>query len=178
MLQAGMYCRRAFVIHIVIKYVFCAHHFFFMDVTVNMEYCILLFVAAECSTNRVYIYIHIYVIRFQKENLVIFDEDAESKYLLIVNFKKLVFIYVIFLSHIYLSIYIRGSVNKFPDFFRMGTFIDSTHMKLSFPSKQSPPAAMNLLYRSNTFWKAPLKSSCVSVSMTFVTTSFISSIVS
>ena len=27
-------------------------------------------------------------------------------------------------------IYVRGSLNKFPDFFRMGTFIDSTHMKL------------------------------------------------
>ena len=26
--------------------------------------------------------------------------------------------------------YIGGSLNKFPDFFRMGTFIDSTHMKL------------------------------------------------
>ena len=25
---------------------------------------------------------------------------------------------------------IRGSLNKFPDFFRMDTFIDSTHMKL------------------------------------------------
>ena len=25
---------------------------------------------------------------------------------------------------------IRGSLNKFPDFFRMGTFIYSTHMKL------------------------------------------------
>ena len=25
---------------------------------------------------------------------------------------------------------IRGSLNKFPDFFRMGTFIDSTQMKL------------------------------------------------
>ena len=25
---------------------------------------------------------------------------------------------------------IRGSLNKFPDFFRMGTFIDSTHMNL------------------------------------------------
>ena len=24
----------------------------------------------------------------------------------------------------------RGSLNKFPYFFRMGTFIDSTHMKL------------------------------------------------
>ena len=29
----------------------------------------------------------------------------------------------------YLSV-VRGSLNKFPDFFRMGTFIDSTHMKL------------------------------------------------
>ena len=25
---------------------------------------------------------------------------------------------------------ILGSLNKFPDFFRVGTFIDSTHMKL------------------------------------------------
>ena len=25
---------------------------------------------------------------------------------------------------------IRGCLNKFPDLFRMGTFIDSTHMKL------------------------------------------------
>ena len=31
--------------------------------------------------------------------------------------------------------YIRGSLNKFPDFFRMGTFNDSTHMKLWSPSK-------------------------------------------
>ena len=30
---------------------------------------------------------------------------------------------------------IQGAYNKFPDFFRMGTFIDSTHMKLSSPSK-------------------------------------------
>ena len=27
-------------------------------------------------------------------------------------------------------IYVRGAYNKFPDFFRMDTFIDSTHMKL------------------------------------------------
>ena len=26
--------------------------------------------------------------------------------------------------------YIGGAYDKFPDFFRMGTFIDSTHMKL------------------------------------------------
>ena len=30
----------------------------------------------------------------------------------------------------YIYMYIQGSLNKFPNFFRMGTFIDSTHMKL------------------------------------------------
>ena len=35
----------------------------------------------------------------------------------------------IYLS-IYLSIYQWDAYDKFPDFFRMGTFIDSTHMKL------------------------------------------------
>ena len=33
----------------------------------------------------------------------------------------------LFTNHMYL---IRGAYDKFPDFFRMGTFIDSTHMKL------------------------------------------------
>ena len=28
------------------------------------------------------------------------------------------------------SLELRGAYDKFPDFFRMGTFIDSTHMKL------------------------------------------------
>ena len=32
-------------------------------------------------------------------------------------------------SH-YIPLHVRGYLNKFPDFFRMGTFIDSTHMKL------------------------------------------------
>ena len=32
--------------------------------------------------------------------------------------------------YIYIYIYTRGSLNKFPSFFRMGTFIDTTHMKL------------------------------------------------
>ena len=32
--------------------------------------------------------------------------------------------------YIYIYIYIQGSLNKFPDFFPMGTFIDSTHIKL------------------------------------------------
>ena len=78
----------------------------------------------------------------------------------------------------FLNCYIHGSLNKFPEFFRMGTFIDSTHIKLLSPSKKSPPTAMHLFYRSNTLWNAPWKSSCVSVSMTFVTASFISSILS
>ena len=30
---------------------------------------------------------------------------------------------------------LRGAYDKFPDFFRMDTFIDSTHMKLLSPSK-------------------------------------------
>ena len=30
---------------------------------------------------------------------------------------------------------LRGAYDKFPDFFRMSTFIDSTHMKLYSPSK-------------------------------------------
>ena len=33
-------------------------------------------------------------------------------------------------NSISLEFQIRGAYNKFPDFFSMGTFIDSTHMKL------------------------------------------------
>ena len=33
-------------------------------------------------------------------------------------------------AHTYIYIYIQGAHNMFPDFFRMGTFIDSTHIKL------------------------------------------------
>ena len=40
--------------------------------------------------------------------------------------------------YIYIYIYIRGSLNKFSDFFRMGTFIDSIHMN-------SSPLRSNLL---------------------------------
>ena len=29
----------------------------------------------------------------------------------------------------------EGAYDKFPDFFRVGTFIDSTHMKFKSPSK-------------------------------------------
>ena len=37
--------------------------------------------------------------------------------------------------YIYVCMFIQGSLNKFSDFFCMGTFIDSTHMKLKSPSK-------------------------------------------
>ena len=33
-------------------------------------------------------------------------------------------------GELYAFVYIRRAYDKFPDFFRMGTFIDSTHMKL------------------------------------------------
>ena len=69
-------------------------------------------------------------------------------------------------------------INEFPYFFGMGTFIDSTPMKLYPPFKYSPPAPIHVLYRSNKFWKAPSNSSCVSVSITFLTATFISSILS
>ena len=35
----------------------------------------------------------------------------------------------VYLQNVFTN-HIRGSLNKFPDFFCMGTFIDSTHMKL------------------------------------------------
>ena len=38
--------------------------------------------------------------------------------------------YSLFGPTIKIYIYTWGSLNKFPDFFCMGTFIDSTHMKL------------------------------------------------
>ena len=43
-----------------------------------------------------------------------------------------IYIYIYRCACIYLCvcIYIRGAYDKFPDIFRMSTFIDSTHMKL------------------------------------------------
>ena len=66
---------------------------------------------------------------------------------------------------------LRGPLNKFPDFFVWA-------LLLIVHTWNSSPAAINLLYRSNNFWNTPWKSSCVSVSMTFVTVSLITSIVS
>ena len=50
-------------------------------------------------------------------------------------------------------LYVREARNKFPDFFRICTFIDSTDMKRYSPPK-SPPAAMHFLYWSKNFCKA------------------------
>ena len=35
-----------------------------------------------------------------------------------------------FIVYLCIYIYVQGAHNKFPEFFRMGTFIDNTHMKL------------------------------------------------
>ena len=44
-------------------------------------------------------------------------------------FSQTVLIQTILFS-ISMQLVLRESLNKFPDFFRMGTFIDSAHMKL------------------------------------------------
>ena len=49
------------------------------------------------------------------------------------------------------STQVRGPLNKFPDFFRMGTFIDSSHMKLY-------PLRRNLLRQQCTFSTVPTAS--------------------
>ena len=46
---------------------------------------------------------------------------------------------------------VRGAYNKFPDFFRMGTFIDSKHMN-------SSPLRSNLLRLQCTCWTVPTTS--------------------
>ena len=66
----------------------------------------------ECVCECVYIYIYIYIYYDpQKDCFVLSDLFSVAR-------------------HVGRSMYIRGSLNNFPDFFRMGPFIDSTHMKL------------------------------------------------
>ena len=77
-----------------------------------------------------------------KNQRVFFQHETESQSGSIVIRHFLVFILLwlraveylffppTFALYIYIYIHTRGSLNKFPDFFRMGTFIDSTHMKL------------------------------------------------
>ena len=70
--------------------------------------------------------------------LVFCKTEIEGEELLLIT-KLEVFIFVIVYNTFYFLLRsvgsIRGSLNKFPDFFRMGTFIDSTHRKLLSPSK-------------------------------------------
>ena len=49
--------------------------------------------------------------------------------------------------YVYAYIYIRGSLNKFPDFLRMGSFIDSTHMKLPFEGISSGCNALDVPFQ-------------------------------
>ena len=46
------------------------------------------------------------------------------------NFMEVGINFLMFIQNRNFNTIIRGSLNKFPDFFHMGTFIDSTHMKL------------------------------------------------
>ena len=99
---------------------------------------------------HIYIYIYIYVRvcvcvwrerkRERQTDRQTESEQASNETRNIGDVPKL-FIQVIYLNTVYLSsiglsinlspgIYIRGSLNKFPHFFRKGTFIDNTHMKL------------------------------------------------
>ena len=49
---------------------------------------------------------------------------------------------------------LQVSLNKFPDFFRMGTYMIVHTWNSSALRSNPPPAAIHLLYHSNSFWKA------------------------
>ena len=49
---------------------------------------------------------------------------------IITDIEQSLFTNIVSYIYIYIYIYIRGAYDKFPDFFRMSTFIDSTHMML------------------------------------------------
>ena len=57
-------------------------------------------------------------------------KDFSKVLKLVVNNRKINSIIEIFLFVLFFIIYIQGAHIKYPDFFRMGSFIDSTHMKL------------------------------------------------
>ena len=60
-----------------------------------------------------------------KERMISTDVKSPTLSFPLYIFSDKYFVYLLFsISKL------RGSLNKFPDFFRMGTFIDSTHMKL------------------------------------------------
>ena len=54
-----------------------------------------------------------------------------------------------------ISSIIRGSLNKFQDFFRMGTFIDGTHKRL-YPLEVISPGC-NALVPFHTFLEGPME---------------------
>ena len=117
-----------------------------------------------------------FLIKWYRQNLSLLFNKACLNERLLPYFTKT---YIHMRAHTHTHTHTHTKFIKYvPDFFRMGTFIDSTRMKHKSTWKYSPPAAKHSLYCSNTFWKVPWKSSCVSVSMTFVTASFISSVVS
>ena len=121
-----------------------------------------------------FIYLSIYLFQSVHIYLSVYLSICSSIYLF-----KSVHIYLsIYLSIYLMSIILRGSLNKFPDFFVWALLL------IVHPWNSSPLRSNLLrlqctcLYRSNNFCRAQWESSCVSVSMTFVTAYFISSIVS
>ena len=90
-----------------------------------------LFVHTANYIISIYIYIYIYYnIYIYYIKLYIYNSILYI-YILLHTY---IYIYIYALNihrrYIYIYIYIWGSLNKFPDFFRMGSFIDSTHIKL------------------------------------------------
>ena len=71
-----------------------------------------------------------------------------------------IFFVCLFVSHyiyIYIYIYIGGSLNKFPDVFRMATFIDSTHIKLYSPSEVISSGCNALVVPFQQLLKGPME---------------------
>ena len=64
---------------------------------------------------------------YKCDNLYMYVHVYEYTYIYIC---LCVCIYIYIYIYVSVSVCIQGSLNKFPDFFCMGTFIDSTHMKL------------------------------------------------
>ena len=72
---------------------------------------------------HIYIYIHIYT----QTHIYIYSHTHKYIY---THAYIYIYTHMCIHTHIYTqNIYVRGSLNKFPDFFRMGTFIDSTQVK-------------------------------------------------
>ena len=60
------------------------------------------------------------------------SKETKPKYMYIYMYKYMyihIYVHTYIYVYTYMHIYIRGSLNKFPDFFRMGTFIDSIHIQ-------------------------------------------------